>query len=93
MLLYKDPEQLHQHSDGHGPMEYQSPLLPQVGQQLTHPVGLAVGVEEGQSIEALIVLGEAAEAQAEGGDALLRKELALLLCPSRQPLGKGCWLP
>lgn len=42
-------------------------------------MGFAVGVEVGQPVEALVVLGEAAEAQAEGGDALLRQELALLL--------------
>lgn len=59
----------------------------------THPVGLAVGVEEGQPVETLIVLGEAAQAQVEGGDALLREELPLLLSTGWQPLGKGHWLP
>lgn len=44
-----------------------------------HLVSFAVGVQVGQSVEALVVLGEAAEAQAEGGNALLCQELALLL--------------
>lgn len=48
-----------------------------------HPVGLAVGVEKGQPVEALVVLGEAAEAQAQGGDTLLCEKLALLLGASR----------
>ena len=62
-------------------------------QPRAHLVGLAVGVEEGQAVEALVVLREAAEAQAERGDALLCEELALLLRASRQPLGEGSWLP
>lgn len=49
-------------------------------------VCFAVGVEVGQPVEALVVLGEAAEAQAEGGDALLRQELALLLQVCGQPV-------
>lgn len=53
-------------------------------------MGLAVGVEEGQPVEALVVLGEAAEAQAERGDALLREELALLLRAGWEPLREGC---
>lgn len=56
-------------------------------------MGLAVGIEEGQSIETLVVLGKAAQAQAEGGDALLCEELALLFSISWEPLGEGHWLP
>lgn len=56
----------------------------------THTVSLAVGVEESQPVEALVVLGEAAEAQAERGNALLREELALLLCTGWEPLREGC---
>lgn len=56
-------------------------------------MGLAVGVEEGQPVEALVVLGKAAEAQAEGGDALLGEELALLLRACWQPLRECCGFP
>lgn len=55
-------------------------------------MSLAVGVEKGQAVETLVVLREAAQAQAEGGDALLCKELALLLSTCWQPLGKSHWL-
>lgn len=48
-------------------------------QRSAHLVRLAVRVQIGQAVEALVVLGEAAEAEAEGGDALLRQELPLLL--------------
>lgn len=56
-------------------------------------MGLAVGVEESQTVETLIVLGEATQAQAEGSNALLCEKLPLLLSTSRQPLGEGHWLP
>lgn len=59
----------------------------------SHPVSLAVGVEKGQAVETLVVLWEAAQAKAEGGDALLCEELALLLSACWESLGKSHRLP
>lgn len=56
-------------------------------------MSLAVGVEKGQPVETLVVLWEAAQAQAEGGDALLCEELALFLSTCWQPLRESHWLP
>lgn len=50
----------------------------------TDLVGLAVGVEEGQTIETLVVLREAAEAQEEAADAHLHQRAPLLNGARRQ---------
>lgn len=42
-------------------------------------MGGTAGIEAGQAVETLVVLGEAAEAEVEGGDAALGQESALLL--------------
>lgn len=48
---------------------------------------LAIGVEVGQSVEALVVLREAAKAEEESADAHLHQQV-VLLCPARrQALG------
>lgn len=41
-------------------------------------MALAVGVEEGQTVETLVVLGEAAEAQEEGPHAHFHQRASLL---------------
>lgn len=51
---------------------------------LTDLVGLAVGVEEGQTVEALVVLREAAEAQEEDADAHFYQCASLLNAVCRQ---------
>lgn len=58
----------------------------------SYPMSLAVGVEKGQAVETLVVLWEAAQAQAEGSNALLCEELALLFSTCWQSLGKSHWL-
>ena len=50
-------------------------------------LGLAVGVEEGQAVQALVVLREAAQAEEEGAHAQLHQQAALLLRLGRQGLG------
>lgn len=47
---------------------------------------LAVGVEVGQSVQALVVLREAAQAEEQSADAQLHKQVALLHPPRRQAL-------
>lgn len=54
---------------------------------LTNLLGLAVGVEEGQAIEALVVLREAAQAEEESTDTHLHQHVALLCPLSREGLG------
>lgn len=62
-------------------------------------MGLAVGVEEGQAVEALVVLREAAEAEEESTDAHLHQHSSLVGTFCRQGLGHldhlsgGLWLP
>lgn len=46
-------------------------------------MGLAVGVEEGQTVETLVVLREAAEAQEEGPDAHFHQHASLLAAVRR----------
>lgn len=50
-------------------------------------MGLAVGVEEGQAVKALVVLREAAQAQEESADAHLHQHPALLGTVRRQRFG------
>lgn len=62
-------------------------------------MGLAVGVEEGQAVEALVVLREAAEAEEESTDAHFHQHSSLVSTVCRQGLGhldhlsRGLWLP
>lgn len=66
---------------------------------LTDLMGLAVGVEEGQAVETLVVLREAAEAQEESTDAHFHQHPSLLSTVGRQrfrdlyQLSRGLRLP
>lgn len=65
----------------------------------TDLVGLAVGVEEGQSVETLVVLREAAEAEEERTNAHFYQHSSLVATLCGQGLGHldhlsgGLWLP
>lgn len=62
-------------------------------------MGLAVGVEERQAVETLVVLREAAEAEEESTDAHFHQQSSLVATFCRQGLwhldhlGGGLWLP
>lgn len=58
----------------------------------THLMGLAVGVEEGEAVETLVVLREAAKAQEESTDAHLHQHPSLLAAVRRQRRGHLCHL-
>lgn len=51
-------------------------------------MGGAAGIEAGQAVETLVVLGEAAEAEVEGSNAALGQEGALFLQVCGEALGK-----
>lgn len=51
---------------------------------MTDLMGLAVGVEEGQTVETLVVLREAAEAQEEDADTHFYQGASLLNAVRRQ---------
>lgn len=51
-------------------------------------MGGAAGIEAGQAVETLVMLGEAAEAEVEGGNAALGQESALLLQVCGEALGE-----
>lgn len=50
-------------------------------------MGLAVGVEEGQAVQTLVVLREAAEAEEESADTHFHQHSPLLATVGRQRLG------
>lgn len=54
---------------------------------VSHLVGLAAGVQVGESVQALIVLGEAVKAQKQSSHTHLHKHLPLLLPACRQTPG------